>query len=65
MAGEKWIQKAIKPKNRGKLHQELGVPAGKKIPKKKIKKAEKSKNPKLRKRATLADTLSKFSKKKK
>ena len=65
MAGEKWIQKAIPKSHRGKLKQELGVPAGKKIPKKKIKKAAKSKNPKLRKRADLALTLSKLSKKRK
>lgn len=65
MAREKWIQKAIKPKNRGKLHQELGVPEGKKIPKKKLAKAAKSKNPKLKKRADLAITLSKLAKKKK
>lgn len=42
---------------KGALHKSLGVPAGKKIPEKKIKKAEHSKNPKLRKRAVLAETL--------
>ena len=52
---EKWIQGAIKHK--GALHKELGVPEGKKIPEKKLKKAEKSKNPTLRKRAQLAETL--------
>jgi hypothetical protein len=52
---EKWIQKAIKHK--GALHKELGVPEGKKIPEKKLKKAEHSKNPKERKRAVLAETL--------
>lgn len=55
-----WIAGAIKKP--GALHKELGVPKGKKIPKSKIKKAEKSKNPKLRKRAILADTLSKLRK---
>jgi hypothetical protein len=52
---EKWIQKAIKHK--GALHKELGVPEGKKIPEKKLKKAEHSKNPKERKRAVLAETI--------
>ena len=57
----KWISKAIKHK--GALHEELGVPEGKKIPKSKIKKAEKSKNPTLAKRAHLAETLGKLRKK--
>ena len=35
--GEKWIQKAIKHK--GALHKQLGVPAGEKIPAKKLEKA--------------------------
>jgi hypothetical protein len=50
---------------KGALHEELGVPKGKKIPKSKLKKAEKSKNPKLKKRAVLAETLGKLRKKKK
>lgn len=53
---EKWIQKMHMKK--GALHKELGVPEGKKIPAKKIAKAEKSSNPKLAKRARLAKTLS-------
>jgi len=57
----KWIQKAIKHK--GALHKELGVPEGKKIPESKLKKAESSKNPKLAKRAHLAETLKSFHKK--
>ena len=40
MADKKWIQKAIKKP--GALHKELGVPEGKKIPKKKLEKAEKA-----------------------
>ena len=52
---KKWIQGAIKHK--GALHKSLGVPEGKKIPEKKLKKAEHSKNPTLRKRAVLAETL--------
>ena len=59
---EKWIAKAIK--HPGKLHRELGVPEGKKIPAKKLKAAEHSKNPKERKRAFLAETLKKLHKKK-
>ena len=58
---EKWIQKAIK--HPGKLHKELGVPEGKKIPAKKLIKAEHSKNPTIKKEATLAKTLSKLRKK--
>ena len=51
----KFIQKMHMKK--GALHKELGVPEGKKIPAKKLAKAEHSKNPKLRKRAVLAETL--------
>ena len=57
---EKWIQKAIKKP--GALHKELGVPEGKKIPAKKLKKAEHSKNPTLKKRAILDETLGKMKK---
>jgi hypothetical protein len=59
---EKWIQKMHMKK--GALHEELGVPKGKKIPAKKLEKAEHSKNPKLKKRAQLAETLSHLRKKK-
>ena len=55
---EKWIQKAIKHK--GALHKALGVPEGKKIPAKKLEKAEHSKNPTTRRRAVLAETLKKL-----
>jgi len=51
----KWISKAIK--HPGALHRELGVPEGKKIPAKKMAKAAKSKNPKMRKQVALAKTL--------
>lgn len=61
MAEKKWIQKAIK--HPGKLHRELGVPEGKKIPAKKLEKAANSKNPTLRKEANLAKTLKGFKKK--
>ena len=59
---EKFIQNMHMKK--GALHKELHVPEGKKIPKAKIKKAEHSKNPTLRKRAVLAETLGKLRKKK-
>ena len=52
---EHWIKGAIKHK--GKLHRDLGVPKGKKIPAKKLKKAEHSKNPSIRREANLAKTL--------
>jgi hypothetical protein len=57
---EKWIQNAINPKHKGALHKELGVKPGKKIPAKKLAKAEKSKNPRIRKQADLAETLKKL-----
>ena len=60
---EKWIQKALGPKSKGKLHKALGVKAGKKIPASKLKKAEHSKNPKIRKEASLAETLKSFHRK--
>ena len=56
-----WIAGAIKHK--GKLHKELGVKEGKKIPEKKMEKAEHSKNPTIKKEANLAKTLKGFHKK--
>lgn len=56
-----WISKMHMKK--GALHKELGVPEGKKIPTKKLAKAEHSKNPLERKRAVLAKTLKGLSKK--
>lgn len=55
-----WIDKAIK--HPGALHKALDVPAGDKIPAKKLKKAAHSKNPTMRKRAQLAETLKGFNK---
>jgi hypothetical protein len=52
---EKWIAWAVK--HPGALHKALHVPAGEKIPEKKLEKAEHSKNPTMRKRANLAETL--------
>ena len=56
-----WIAGAIK--HPGSLHKELHVKEGKKIPSAKLKKAEHSKNPKLKKKAVLAETLKKMHKK--
>ena len=53
---KKWIQGMHMKK--GALHKELGVPQGEKIPAKKMKKALHSDNPKMRKQANLARTLS-------
>lgn len=60
---KKWIQEALEPSSKGKLHKKLGVPEGEKIPSSKLKKAEHSKSPKLRKEAVLAETLKKIRKK--
>lgn len=56
--GGKWIAGATK--NKGALHRALGVPQGEKIPAKKLVKAEHSSSPLMRKRASLAKTLSSF-----
>ena len=55
---KKWIAKAIK--RPGALHRALHVPEGEKIPAEKMAKAKHSKNPRLRKEAALAGTLSKM-----
>lgn len=55
-----WIAGATK--NKGALHRKLGVPAGQKIPAKKLAAATKSSNPKERKEAALAKTLKGFKK---
>lgn len=51
-----WIAGAVK--NKGALHRELHVPEGKKIPAKKLVKAANSANPRMRKQAVMARTLS-------
>ncbi len=61
MSGDKWIQKALPKSSKGKLHRELGVPEGKKIPAKKLKAAAK-KGGKEGQRARLAETLKKMHK---
>lgn len=50
-----WIKGAIK--HPGALHRELGVPAGQKIPAKKVAAAAQSSDPTLARRARLAETL--------
>jgi hypothetical protein len=57
MKEEKWIQGAIKPSKKGALRKALHVKKGEKIPERALKKAEKSKNPTMRRRANLAETL--------
>ncbi len=59
-SSKKWIAGAINPQNKGSLHKALEVPEGKKIPEKKLEKAEHSKDPLMRKRANLAETLKGF-----
>jgi hypothetical protein len=56
---EKWIQKALGSKSKGKLHRKLGIPEGEKIPEKKLNAAEK-KGGKIGKEAALAKTLKSF-----
>lgn len=53
----KWMQNAVKKP--GALHKELGVPEGKKIPKKKLAAAAK-KGGKEGKRARLAEIFNKY-----
>lgn len=60
MSKDKWIAGATK--NKGGLHRALGVPEGQKIGAKKIEAATHSSNPKVRKEADLAKTLSKLRK---
>lgn len=59
MSKKRWISNAIK--HPGALHKELGVPAGKKIPAKKLNAAAK-KGGKEGQRARLAKTLKKLHK---
>jgi hypothetical protein len=59
---KRFIQEAIK--HPGALRKSLKVKEGETIPESKLKKAEHSKNPTLRKRANLAETLKKLRHKK-
>ena len=55
----KWMAKAFS-KNPGKLHRELHVPEGEKIPELALRKAEHSDNPTVRREAVLAETGKRF-----
>lgn len=55
MAKKAWIKNAIKHK--GALHRHLGVKPDEKIPEEKLHEAANSKNPTIRKEASLAMTL--------
>jgi hypothetical protein len=59
---EKWIQKALPPSSKGKLHKKLGVKEGEKIPESKLKKHEHAKGS-LGKEVRLAETLKKMHRK--
>lgn len=61
MATKNWIAGATK--NKGALHRATKTPVGEKIPAKKLAKAAKSSNPRVRKEVALAKTLSKLRKK--
>lgn len=58
---KKWIQGAIE--HPGALRKALRVKKGQDIPASKLKKAAESSNPTMKKRAILAETLKKVSKK--
>lgn len=60
--GKNWIQKAIKPENKGALRKKLGAKKGKDIPMEKINQATKSKNATTKKQAVMAKTLKKMNK---
>jgi len=52
------MTKPFRPGGRkGKLHRELGIPEGQKIPKARLKAAEHSSNPEVRRDAIRADTM--------
>lgn len=56
-------QKAFKPGGqKGKLHREIGVPVGQKIPAAKLSAAAHSSNPTIRRDAIRAQTMAKWKK---
>lgn len=59
----KWISKAIKKP--GALHKQLDIPEGQKIPMRELRKASKSSDSTLAKRANLAITMRGFKRPKK
>jgi hypothetical protein len=57
-------KKPFKPGGqKGKLHRELGIPVGQKIPAARLAAAAKSKNPEIRRDAIRARTMGKWKKK--
>lgn len=57
-------KKEFKPGgHKGKLHRELGIPEGQKIPAKRLAKAARSKNPEVKRDAKRAETMKKWGKK--
>ena len=60
MTTKNWIQKALPKVSKGKLHKNLGIPEGERIPAKKLEKASHSKSPIIKKQTTLAKTLNKL-----
>lgn len=50
----------IKPSHKGLLHKNTGTPQGQKVPVSKIKSAEHSSDPAVRKRAVFADNARKW-----
>ncbi len=52
-----WIHKALAKTKKGGLHKNLGVPAGKGIPVKKVEAAMDSKKPVVRKEAQMAENM--------
>lgn len=59
---KQWIQKAITPSSKGKLHKALGIPLDQTIPGDVLLKAMNSSNPRIAKMANLANTLKKIRK---
>lgn len=60
----RWIQKAVPPENKGKLHRRLGVPEGKKIPAGKLEKALHSNDSTLKREAQFAENVRNLKRKK-
>lgn len=53
----------IKEKNKGKLHEDLGIPEGKKIPAEKLEEAKEGASPAEKKRIVFAENAKKWNKK--
>ncbi len=50
----------IKPENKGKLHREMGIPQGKKIPVKKLEQEKKGASPAEKKRIVFAENVKRW-----